>query len=326
MTPPRTKPYYQLVDGMPCCPLLTPDLLREGFDFIPASGDVLQVSYPKCGTHWVQYIIQLILRNGEPLSNYEDFMRNAAFLEYLPGPRNYKPSNPVGTYLTHIPLRKQNMNPEAKYVYVARNPWDCCVSIYHQFKDVSLYRFEDGTFDDFLEAFLDGDICYGDYFKHVVGGYSLKNEPNVFFVTYEELKKDTRGTVLRLARFIGQHYGDMLEKDGKNGHKLIDLIIERSAPENMRNIVVLNLAGNENAEVDENLKKLDISSKGSHGGNNKCHSFVRRGEVGGWKEYFSPDQLRRMEATIAQKTQGSDVMSMWSDIRHEALRICGRLE
>ncbi|XP_077534594.1 sulfotransferase ssu-1-like [Haemaphysalis longicornis] len=218
------------------------------------------------------------------------------------------------------------MNPEAKYVYVARNPWDCCVSLYHQVKELSVYRFEDGTFDDFLEAFLDGDLGYGDYFKHVVVGYSLKNEPNMFFVTYEELKKDTRGTVLTLARFIAERYGDMLENDRKDGQKLVDLIIERSAPDSMRDILVLNFAGHENTEVDQSLKKLNVSSKVAHGGDSKCHSFVRKAEVGGWKEYFSPNQLRRMEATIAKKTHGSDVMTLWPDIRHEALRICGGLE
>ncbi|XP_077535063.1 sulfotransferase ssu-1-like isoform X2 [Haemaphysalis longicornis] len=217
------------------------------------------------------------------------------------------------------------MNPEAKYVYVARNPWDCCVSAYHQAKDVTVYHFEDGTFDDFFECFLEGDFGCGDYFEHIVGGYSLKHEPNMFFVTYEELKTNTRNTIVRLARFIGDRYGNMLENDGKDGQKLLDIIIERSAPESMRNILASNLGGSGNAEVDESLKKLNISSKAGHGGS-KCHSFVRRGEVGGWKEYFSPEQLRRMEATIAKKTHGSDVMSLWCDIREEALRICGESE
>ncbi|XP_077535055.1 sulfotransferase 1C2-like isoform X1 [Haemaphysalis longicornis] len=325
MTAARPKPYYQVVDGVPRSPLIAPELLREGFEFVPEKGDLLQVSYPKSGTHWVQYITQLILRNGEPLESYEDFRKNAVFLEYRPGPRSYRPSNVLRTFLTHIPLHTENMNPEAKYVYVARNPWDCCVSAYHYAKDVSVYLFEDGTFDDFFECFLEGDFGWGDYFEHVVGGYSLKNEPNVFFVTYEELKTNTRNTIVNLARFIGDRYGNMLENDGKDGQKLIDIIIERSAPGSMRNILASNLGGQGNAEADESLKKLDISSKVAHGGS-KSHSFVRRGEVGGWKEYFSPDQLRRMESKIAKKTHGSNVMSLWSDIREEALRICGESE
>lgn len=111
MTAPRRKPYTQMVDGVPRCPLITPELLREGFDFIAEKGDLVQVSYPKSGTHWVQYIIQLILRYGERLDSYEEFIQNTAFLEYLPGPRNYHPRNPLRTFLTHIPLSKKKYEP-----------------------------------------------------------------------------------------------------------------------------------------------------------------------------------------------------------------------
>lgn len=319
-------PYCQIIDGVPWCPLIAPQLLREGLDFVAEEGDLLQVSYPKSGTHWVQYITQLILRNGVPMENYEDFRKNAVFLEYLPGPRCCKPSSPLRTLFTHLPLRKEKMNPEAKYVCVARNPWDCCVSLYHQIKNVSLYHFEDGSFDDFLEAFLEGNFGCGDYFKHVVGSYSLKNEPNVLFLTYEELKRNTRATVLMLARFMGERYGNMLENDGEEGRKLLDLIIENSAPEKMRNVMIVNLAAHEEPQINESLKKLNISAKVGHEGNKNSHNFVRKAEVGGWKEYFSANQLRRMEATIVKKTHGSDVMSLWSEIREEAMGICESFE
>lgn len=326
MTSVRRKPYYQVIDGVPRCPLADPALLRDALNFVLHKGDLLQVSYPKSGTHWVQYIMQLILRNGEPLERYEDFSKNAGFLEYPPGPGSYEPSAPVRMLVTHIPQVKEKMNPEAKYVYVARNPWDYCVSFYHQVKDMSVYNFEDGTFDDFLDAFLEGDFGYGDYFKHVVNGYSLKNEPNVLFITYEELKKDTRGTVLKLARFMGERYGNKLENTGEEGQKLLDLIIERSAAENMRNLMTLNLAWQDKPQLSESLKKLSISSKVGHGGNNKLYSFVRRAQVGDWKENFSATQLKRMEATISKRTLGSDVMSLWSDMRQDAIRICESLE
>ncbi|KAH9377729.1 hypothetical protein HPB48_004853 [Haemaphysalis longicornis] len=103
----RPKPYYQVIDGVPRCPFMTSETLRVGLEFVPEKGDVLQVSYPKSGTHWVQYITQLILRNGEPLTSYGDLIKNSPFVEYLPGPRDYKPRNPVGTLLTHLPLRKE---------------------------------------------------------------------------------------------------------------------------------------------------------------------------------------------------------------------------
>ncbi|XP_077520434.1 amine sulfotransferase-like [Amblyomma americanum] len=319
----RAKPYYQIIDGVPRCPLALPDAVRRALSFVAKKGDLLQVSFPKSGTHWVQYITQLILNEGEPVSTYEDFTRGAMFIEYREDAMDYTASTPVRTLCTHLPLRRETLNPEAKYVYVARNPWDVCVSLYHHVKDLSSYRF-DGTFDDFLEAFLAGDLPYGDYFEHVMAGYSLREEPNVLFITYEELMWDKRGGVMRLAHFIGERYGKMLEGDSEESRKRLELILERSTAENMRSVMVLNLSDHPDPLLDKRLKDLSISSKAAYGGDPKRHNFVRKAKVGGWKEHFSPEQLRRLEATIAEKTQESEVMNLWSDIRQEAFQLCAR--
>ncbi|KAL1447229.1 hypothetical protein MTO96_044348, partial [Rhipicephalus appendiculatus] len=76
------------------------------------------------------------------------------------------------------------------YVYVARNPWDVCVSLFHMVTNISIFRFEDGTFDEFFEWFLDRDFGYGSYFDHVAAGYALKDKSNVLFLTYEQLKRE----------------------------------------------------------------------------------------------------------------------------------------
>ncbi|XP_077559975.1 3-alpha-hydroxysteroid sulfotransferase-like [Haemaphysalis longicornis] len=322
MEPGRQKPYGQIIDGVPRCPFLTPETLRQGLNFVAAKDDLLQVSYPKSGTHWVQYITQLILKEGEPIRSYQEFQKGISSPEYLLGVKDLKSDLPFRPLVSHLPLRKEKMNPEAKYIYVARNPWDCCVSFYHHVKQLSVYRFEDGTFDDFLDAFLAGDFGYGSYFEHVTGGYALRNEPNVFFVTYEQLKKDTRGTVLRLARFIGERYGDSLENDGEESKKRVDLILERSSHENMRRVMVCDFSDHHDPEMRERLQRLNISSKAAQDGDASLHNFVRKAKVGSWKEHFSPEQLRRMETAISENTKGSDVMDLWNDIRKETLDFC----
>ncbi|KAH7934451.1 hypothetical protein HPB51_029174 [Rhipicephalus microplus] len=124
-------------------------------------------------------------------------------------------SMPVRLFMTHLPLSRDIMNEEAKYAYVARNPWDVCVSQFRVTKDFSIAKFEDGTFEAFFEPFIKGDLGYGSYFDHVASGYAFKDKQNVFFVTYEELKKDTKGTILRLAGFLGESYQSALLKDSQ---------------------------------------------------------------------------------------------------------------
>ncbi|KAL1430351.1 hypothetical protein MTO96_015059 [Rhipicephalus appendiculatus] len=290
----RLKPYAQIIDG---------------------------VLSQKRNPHWVQYIIQLILREGEPIDTFEEFSQRARIVEYYADISQFKTSGPMRTLRTHLPLRLEKLNPEAKYVYVARNPWDVCVSLYHLVTSLSFYRFQDGTFDDFLEAFWAGCLPYGCYFEHLVAGYSLKDEPNVLFLTYEELQRDVREVVLRLASFIGEHYGQALKENEVEGRKLLDVIIKNSSAERMKKVMVFNFRECRVPDVDRRLKSLDISTKSAHEGDVKRHNCVRNCEVGKWKEYFSPEQLRRMEATIRKKTTGSSVMDLWSDMRVEALRL-----
>ncbi|XP_037564817.1 amine sulfotransferase [Dermacentor silvarum] len=322
MSPSRRLPYSNIIDGVPRCPFTTPATVRQALDFVPQKGDLLQSSFPRSGTHWVQYITQLILAEEEPINSYEEFSQRVNFIEYRSDLNAYEASRPVRNFCTHLPLRKEKLNGEAKYIYVARNPWDVCVSLYHHMSDMSMYRFEDGTFDDFVEAFLTGSHGYGCYFQHVMQGYSLKDEPNVLFLTYEELKKHPRNTILRLASFIAERYEKMLRQVNAEGQDRLDVMLARSSTENMRRVMVFNLSKHPLPEVDKQLKILDVSSRAAYEGDPKRHTFIRKGAVGNWKQHFTREQLSLMETTIVEKTRGSDVMSLWNDIRQEALGMC----
>ncbi|XP_072144657.1 amine sulfotransferase-like [Dermacentor andersoni] len=319
----RLKPYAQIIDGSPRCPFATPESIRNALQFVAQKGDLLQVSFPKSGTHWVQYITQLILNGGKPLDTYEEFTERAPFIEYHVDAAKHQTSAPVRTFCTHLPLRSEKLNPEAKYVYVARNPWDVCVSLYHHVRESPFYQFQEGTFDDFLEAFLTGTLPYGCYFEHLEAGYLLKGKPNVLFLTYEELQRDIRDAILRLGNIIGEHYGNVLNECGIEGDTQLDAIVQRSSAESMRKVMAFNLGGHPDPEVDKQLKSLDVSSREGNGGDTKRYNFVRNAKRGEWKERFSPEQLRRMEDSIAEKTSCSSIITdLWSDIREEALSLC----
>lgn len=311
----RRRPAHQVIDGIPRCVGADPDSLRKALKFRAEAGDVVQSTYPKSGTNWVQYITQLILNCGATVLNFEEYSRNYRLLEYVNFERWKSPLS-LRIFTTHLPLSRDAITKEGKYVYVARNPWDVCVSLFHMVTNLSSHKFQDGTFEEFVDAFLAGDFGYGDYFEHVASGYALKNEPNVFFVTYEQLKSDTRGVVLRLAHFFGERYGKALEDD----EHLLEKLLERSKPDYMRSILVIDLGGSPNQEWVEMLTREQTTCKEGYEGDEKKYALVREAKVGGWKKYFTPELLRQMEVKIRQAEMTSSFMELWADIRKEAVQ------
>ncbi|XP_037564914.1 sulfotransferase 2A1 [Dermacentor silvarum] len=152
----------------------------------------------------------------------------------------WEPSLPVRLFMTHRTHIRETMNKDAKYIYLARNPWDICISLFCMTTDLSCFQLEDGTLQEFFEPFIEGDLGYGSYFDHVASAYAIKDEPNFFFVTYEELKKDMKGAVLRLASFLGETYERALLQNSQ----MLQNILEWSEPEHMRKVILVNFSGN----------------------------------------------------------------------------------
>ncbi|KAL3200187.1 hypothetical protein MRX96_043599 [Rhipicephalus microplus] len=309
----RRRPAYQMIDGVVRCTVLNPDRLREALNFKATKGDLVQVTFPKSGTHWLMYITQMILRGGQPMTTYQEFAEEWRFLEYM-DVKDYRSSLPLRSFVTHLALEKRMMNEEAKYVYLARNPWDVCVSFYLMMTNWSNFKFQNGTFEDFVDAFVSGNFGYGDYFEHVAAGYALRDEPNVLFLTYEELKDNNREMALRLAYFLGEQYGRALEKD----EGLLQKVLEKSQPDHMRNVVVVDLSAGDNPQWSDVFTREKITCIKGHDGEENKYSYVRNGKVGSWKDYFTPALLRQMELRIQEAEKTSSFLDLWKDIRADA--------
>ncbi|XP_037512247.1 3-beta-hydroxysteroid sulfotransferase [Rhipicephalus sanguineus] len=309
------RPACQIIDGVPRCININAERLRENLKFRAKKGDVVEYTFPKSGTHWLMYITQLILREGEPITTHDEFTKEWRFLEYM-DINDWKSSLPLRTFSTHLLPDKTAMTDEGKYIYVARNPWDVCVSFYHMTTNLSGFDFQDGTFEEFVDTFVSGNFGYGDYFEHVALGYSLRERPNVFFVTFEELKKNTREVVLRLAHFLGERYGRALENDES---KLQELL-KRSHPDNMRSVVVINFNGSANPHWNTVITQRKFTCKEGYEGDENRYALVRKAKVGDWKEHFTPVLLRRTESRILEAEKESSFMDLWKDIRAETIQ------
>ena len=89
-----------------------------------------------------------------------------------------------------------------KYIYVARNPKDVVTSFFHHYYMFPFYpKYE---WDECFEKFMKGEVDFGDYFDHVLGWWAHKDDDNVLFLKYEDMKKDLPSAVDKIAKFIGQ--------------------------------------------------------------------------------------------------------------------------
>ncbi|KAH6943537.1 hypothetical protein HPB50_023943 [Hyalomma asiaticum] len=215
--------------------------------------------------------------------------------------------------MTHIRPGKLATIPEAKYIYVARNPWDVCSSLY----DLHLKLFERAdrmSVEGYVSTFLDGNVAIGPYFEHVNAGYVRRNEPNFFFVTYEEMIKDCGGVVLLLADFLGGDYAEWLRSDPE---VLSDVIRKCSAPYtrtlfNVPKDKFLEMAfKNPNISREAALRRtVDMED---------TVTAVRKANIGDWRETFSKTALRLTLDKINSTPQAKFVKELWGDIYDQVI-------
>lgn len=318
----KRPPNDKIIDGQRYTMLVDEELFYKAKDLKLQEGDVVQVAFPKCGTHWVQQIIQLILHKGDGPRDFEEFVKRAPFLEYQ-GEEALEGMDAPRTMRTHLPFHRIAFDKKAKYVYVARNPWDVAVSYYHFMKQMPDWELRDFDFDEVLQNFLIGNTGFGDYFKHIAGGYALKDEPNVFFVTYEQLKDDYRGMVLKLARFLGDEYGQQLEAD----EDLLQTVIDKSSTEHMRKVVKTSHADLACLFVNNKdllAKMAQSATEESVKRAKEVLNFVRVGKVGGWKETLTKEQLQKIEDRIQESLKESNFITLWQSQWDDANEILNK--
>jgi hypothetical protein len=286
MTHARRKPSYTAHDGFRM-PLGFP---VEGFEsgqrYRAEQGDVFVSTYPKCGTTWAQFIVYLLLHRGEPLppgTGNDVFPHleevGEAVVRALPKPRLIK---------THLPFDRTPWHSAARYVYVARNPFDCAVSFYHHTRGfVQHYDFADGTFDDFFECFVRGEVDFGDYFDNLLSWLPRVAETNVLWLTYEDMLADPRAAVIAIGEFLGGAAAAAVTQP-----RLVERIIDASSFDKMR--------------VDQRRWSSERPAN--------VPEFVRKGVVGDWLNHFSAAQARRLAKRFAERTRGTAAEHFWGEL------------
>ena len=252
------------------------DELRERFKLCP--NDLFVVTYPKSGTTWLQQIVKLIKNGG-----IEDGRRSNEVVPWLekrvalsgwkvcevPGPRAFKSHTPYHL----MPGGPPHTGP-AKYIYVARNPKDVAVSFYHHtLAYFSLIEFS-GDWDDFYKLFVNGRVESGLWFDHVLAWWKHRDDSNVLFIKYEDMKKDLCAVVRQVADFMGCCMT----------HEVAQSIADQCTFDNMK----------ANNACNFSWVPLSLCSA----------PRLRKATVGDWKNLFTSEQNKEFDAIYEQRMKG----------------------
>ncbi|XP_077538505.1 sulfotransferase 1C2-like [Haemaphysalis longicornis] len=300
-------PLYKDIDGVIRLNAnFTVEMLRDALSYEPTPDDNFVVTFPKCGTTWAQQISYLIFNKGVPPPSAMDLFTGSPYIEML-GADSVRQMARPGVIKTHLPYHLMPKHPEAKYLYICRNPKDACVSFFHFTRGFAGYEFADGKFDDYFEVFISGQTDYGDYFDHVMGWYERREDQNVLFLHYEDMKTHLRQNVLKIARFFDEScYKTLLKSD-----EILENVIKFSDIEYMRVQTVENFKNFFTKPIEEDAPKaLKVLHEATQA-NPSTANFVRKGVVGDWKNHFSPEQNARLEQKILERCSKTDLIDTW---------------
>lgn len=303
----------KFVHGVPVPRFFPDDAVISALSYEPQPGDVFIVTYPKCGTTWVQCIAYGIYNDGHPPPDLAGFLAKSPYIELF-GADAVKSMPRPGTIKTHLPFDERRFSSRAKYIYVARNPYDVCVSLYHHFKTQTVAAKEPISFDEYLRCFVAGDINFGSYLEDsLIPWYNRRHESNVLFLTYEDLHADLKLQVKRIAEFLGEHYARLISRDPAMLQRVVDMSTKQSMRPFFRDFITANFEfvvdhrKSKNIPVTrEVLDVLEFLRSRPPG-----HEFVRNGTVGGYKDALSDFHKEVLKEWLSAKASGSDVMNLW---------------
>uniref|UniRef100_A0A8C6Y322 Sulfotransferase n=1 Tax=Naja naja TaxID=35670 RepID=A0A8C6Y322_NAJNA len=174
--------------------------------------DILLCTYPKSGTTWIQEIVDMIQQDGDlQKCQRAPVHYRHLFIEWA------RPFQPLGvdqadrmpsprTLKTHLPIQlvpKTFWMKNCKFIYMARNPKDCLVSCFH-FQRMNKTLPHPGTWEEYLKIFMAGKVAWGSWFNHVKDWWKAKDTYHVLYLFYEDLKKEPKREIQKIAQFIGK--------------------------------------------------------------------------------------------------------------------------
>ncbi|XP_055680313.1 sulfotransferase 1B1-like [Lutzomyia longipalpis] len=264
--------------------------VEEIDNFVVRPDDVWIVGFPKTGTTWTQEMVwqicnDLDFEKGKSIQLYKrsplfekgtsfsfrSTTQSLAMIDALPSPRIIK---------SHLPaplLPKGIWTVKPRIIYIARNIKDTAISFYHLYRNILGYR---GTFNDYMEAFLGDAVIFTPLEGHITDYWNVKNESNVLFLTYEEMKKDLKEVLRKTSKFLGKTYSEDQIKALED------------------HLSFNKMASNKSVNFEGHLIELSTITRSDR---DMEFKFMRKGKVGSYNEEMTPEMIEQFDTQIRKR-------------------------
>ncbi|XP_075162306.1 sulfotransferase 1B1-like isoform X2 [Haematobia irritans] len=173
--------------------------------------DIFIVTYMKSGTTWMQETVWLLMNNLDfEKSKQIPLLERSPFLDKQGIRPIYANAIEQSKLLASPRVLQSHLSPnllpcqiwefKTKIIYVARNCKDVIVSSYHFSKNIGHWCGD--NLEEYVDDFINNKVIYGHFWTRVMEFWKMRDEPNILFVTYEEMKRNLKGVISRLCEFL----------------------------------------------------------------------------------------------------------------------------
>lgn len=183
--------------------------------------DVVIATYAKSGTTWTQQIVGQMLLGPDPELAVAEM---SPWVDLRVPPKEVKLPVIEGQshrrfLKTHLPVDALRFSEQAKYIYLARDGRDVVWSMYNHHANANALWYAalndtpgrvgppiDRPPDDVVEYFrqwLEGDgYPFWSFWENIRSWWAIRDLPNVNLIHFAKLKRDMRGQMREIARFL----------------------------------------------------------------------------------------------------------------------------
>ncbi|CAH1789505.1 unnamed protein product [Owenia fusiformis] len=258
------------VDGYIYPQFITPAVHENMKSLETRPDDVWFFSYPRSGQHWTWNIVYRLTHDlQEAPKGMEEFcvpeLVPLDVISAIPSPRIMR------THQLPNTIPKTVWDKKCKAINIVRHPKDAAYSLF-KLQSALLYHGCNGTWEGYLPLWLKGEVPWNDWFRHVKEYKKLGEKVDILFLTFEDIKKDTLGTIKKIAEYLGVSWS---EDDYKRivDETHIDAMLTRN-------------------------KEWNAYSKDGQ------DAMFRKGKFGTWKEHFTVAQNELFNKVYKERMEG----------------------